>query len=147
MKKPGGTDWEARFANGRQPEVKVLDKPFAGIPAGSRMLVVTPPIVDDLIRRIPPGHVMDLREVCRALAGEHGAEAACPVTTGLSLRVVAERAYQRSLRGEDHVTPFWRAVDPDSPLAGKLMSGRDFIREKRQQERGEAGVTGDGRVG
>jgi hypothetical protein len=40
-----GTDWEARFNCNREPEVKVLEKAFAGIPAGARMLVVTPPTV------------------------------------------------------------------------------------------------------
>ena len=40
------TDWEARFQASREPQVKVLAKSFAGIPAGTRMLVVTSRIVD-----------------------------------------------------------------------------------------------------
>ena len=50
-----GTDWEARFNCNRQPEVKVLEKSFAGIPAGARMLVVTPLVVDAAVAEIPFG--------------------------------------------------------------------------------------------
>ena len=51
MKKPPSgskstTDWELRFNCNREPEIKVLEKAFAGIPAGARMLVVTPSLVD-----------------------------------------------------------------------------------------------------
>ena len=53
-----GTDWEARFQASREPQVKVLEKSFAGIPAGARMLVVTPRIVGAAVCDIAPGAVM-----------------------------------------------------------------------------------------
>lgn len=52
------TDWEARFQASREPQVKVLEKAFAGIPAGARMLVVTPRIVDAEVCEIAPGAVL-----------------------------------------------------------------------------------------
>jgi hypothetical protein len=64
----------------------------------------------------------------QALAASHKAEHTCPVTTGIALRVVAERAYLRMQAGAEPVTPFWRAIDPDSELAGKLACGREFVR-------------------
>jgi hypothetical protein len=87
-----GTDWEARFNCNRQPEVKVLDKAFAGIPAGARMLVVTPSVVDAAVAEIPFGAVVEAAILRRSLAASHDAEYMCPVTTGIALRVVAERA-------------------------------------------------------
>lgn len=105
------SDWEARFQASQEPLVKVLEKSFAGIPAGARMLVVTPRIVD--------------AEVCEIA---DGADDACPVTTGIALRVVAERSYLRLQAGVELVTPFWRALDPESELAGKLACGREFLR-------------------
>jgi hypothetical protein len=132
--KKAGTDWEARFHGDREPEVKVLDKAFAGIPAGARMLIVTPRAVDELVGEIPPGTVMSAPALRQALAERHSAEYTCPVTTGISLRVVAERAYLRLQAGEGFVTPFWRAIDPESDLAGKLACGRDFLRLMRSEE-------------
>ena len=98
------TDWEARFQASREPQVKVLDKSFAGIPAGARMLDVTPRIVDAEVSEIPPGAVM------------------------------AAATLRQLQAGADPVTPFWRAVDPESDLAGKLARGRDFLRRMRSAE-------------
>ena len=123
-----GTDWDARFNCNRQPEVKVLEKAFAGIPAGARMLVVTPSVVDAAVAEIPFGAVVEAAILRRALAASHEAEHTCPGTTGIALRVVAERAYLRMQAGADIVTPFWRAIDSDSELAGKLTCGREFVR-------------------
>src|SRR5512137_1782454 len=128
--KTASSDWEARFDRAQSVEVKVLDKPFAGIPAGARMLIVTPRMVDDYARTLPAGRTVDAPTLRRALAGKHRAEHACPVTTGLSLRVVAERAWLRLGRRETDVTPFWRVVAPDSDLAGKLACAPEFIARK-----------------
>jgi len=132
-----GTGWEARFNCNRQPEVKVPEKSFAGIPAGSRMLVVTPLAVDAAVAEIPFGAVREAAMHRQALAASHEAEHTCPVTTGIALRVVAERAYLRMQAGAESVTPFWRAIDPDSELAGKLACGREFVRRMRSAETAE----------
>jgi hypothetical protein len=123
-----------RFKGNRQPEVKVLEKAFAGIPAGARMLVVTPAVVDAAMAEIPFGAVVEAVILRRTLAASHEAEHACPVTTGIALRVVAERAYLRTQAGADSVTLFWRAIDPDSELAGKLACGRELVRRMRSAE-------------
>lgn len=128
------TDWEARFQASREPQVKVLENSFAGIPAGARMLVVTPRIVDAEVCEIAPGSVMAAATLRQRLAARHGADYACPVTTGIALRVVAERSYLRLQAGMDPVTPFWRALDPDCDLAGKLACGREFLRRMRAAE-------------
>lgn len=129
-----GTDWEARYHSDREPEVKVLVKAFAGIPSGARMLVVTPRAVDAVVADIPSGTVVSADALRRTLAQRYGAEYACPVTTGISLRVVAERAFIRLQNGENDVTPFWRAIAPNSPLASKLACGIEFLEQKRNAE-------------
>ena len=128
------TDWEARFQASREPQVKVLEKSFAGIPAGARMLVVTPRIVDAEVCEIAPGSVMAAATLRQRLAARHGADYACPATTGIALRVVAERSYLRLQAGVEPVTPFWRALAPESDLAGKLACGREFLRHMRSAE-------------
>ncbi|WP_216920507.1 hypothetical protein [Synechococcus sp. CCAP 1479/9] len=114
--------------------MKVLEKSFAGIPAGARMLVVTPRIVDAEVCEIAPGAVMAAASLRQRLAARHGADHACPVTTGIALRVVAERSYLRLQAGVEPVTPFWRALDPEGDLASKLACGREFLRQMRAAE-------------
>jgi hypothetical protein len=136
MKPKTKTDWEARFACEKPLQVKTIDKAFAGIPAGATMLIVTPKMVDDVIRNVPLGSVVDQSTIRRVLAKKHKADYACPVTTGIALRVVSERAYLRSQSesNQSDVTPFWRAVDPSSDLAEKLACGRSYILQKRNEE-------------
>jgi hypothetical protein len=47
--------------------------------------------------------------------------------------------------GADSVTPFWRAIDPDSELAGKLACGREFVRRMRSAETAEQRNAADSR--
>jgi hypothetical protein len=150
VKKPpsrskSGTDWELRFDCNREPEVKVLEKAFAGIPQGSRMLVVTPSVIDAAVAEIPFGMIVEAARLRKTLAASFGAEHTCPVTTGIALRVVAERAYLRMQAGVGSVTPFWWAIDPDCELAGKLACGREFIRRLRSAEAAEQRDAADSR--
>ena len=72
------------------------------------------------------------------LAKLHGADATCPVSTAIFLRIVAEAAWDEIESGVpvSEVAPFWRVVDPKSPLAKKLRSGGAWIEQQRAAERG-----------
>ncbi len=128
--------WEEKMDNGREAVVKTTDKAFADIPAGSRMLIATPRIVDDYIRHIPAGHQADTAMIRKDLAADYGADYTCPVTTGIFLRIVSEAAYERLRDGArlKDITPFWRAVGPKSPTAKRLSVPLDFIKQQRKRE-------------
>lgn len=78
----------------------------------------------------------DPADLRAALADEHGADATCPVSTAIFLRIVAEAALERIGEGAPvaEVTPFWRVVAPGSKLAAKLSCGNEFLRLRRQME-------------
>lgn len=117
-------------------QVKTIDKKFADIPEGSKMLIATPQIIDDYIKHIPFGKANQLSTLRNDLAISYQAEKTCPVTTGIFLRIVSEAAYEELNAGKDidDVTPFWRMVSPESKLATKLTCGVDFIRQQRELE-------------
>lgn len=128
--------WLEKLQVDKQPQVKFIDFKFSDIPANSKMFIATPRLVDEYVKQIPKGKSVSIQTIRKDLALEHKAEYTCPVTTGIFLRTVAEAAYekfqqQNSLRG---ITPFWRAIDPDSGLAKKLSFGKDFIVEQRREE-------------
>jgi hypothetical protein len=129
-------NWTAKLNSDKPAQVKLIDKKFADIPPNSNMLIATPKLIDTYIRQIPNGKTVSLQTLRKDLALDHKADYTCPVTTGIFLRIVAEAAHEKyqqqdSLKG---ITPFWRAVDPDSPLAKKLSFGKDFIVEQRVKE-------------
>ncbi len=84
-------------------EKRDLDKPpkrvrlggdFAGIPAGQLMLVATPRLVDDYLRRIPRGERRSIERLRRELARRHRCDATCPVSLAIFLRICAEAAWE-----------------------------------------------------
>lgn len=128
--------WQEKLDNGRKPKVVRLAKSFAGIPSGASMLVSTPREVDAFLRKIPEGQFVAPEEIRRKLAAKHGADATCPVSTGIFLRIASEAAWEeiQQGRGPEDVTPFWRAVPAGSPLASKLACGEAFLKKMQRQE-------------
>lgn len=121
----------------RPPHTVRLDKDFAGVPAGSLLLISCPLEVAEFLRtQVAPATTLSVQELRRRLARHHGADAACPVSTAIFLRTVAESAWDQIEAGvpATEVPPFWRVVDPDSALAQKLRAGPQWIREQRAAE-------------
>ena len=119
-----------------------LDKDFAGVPAGSRLLISCPVELESYLRQhVPSGSTKEIQQVRRELAALHGADATCPVSTAIFLRIVAEAAWDEleSGRSVAEVAPFWRVVDPRSPLAKKLRAGSQWIEQQRLAELSAAG--------
>ncbi|OYQ37614.1 hypothetical protein CHU95_00870 [Niveispirillum lacus] len=70
------------------------------------------------------------------LARQHGADATCPVSTAIFLRIVAEAALERLGQGVpmSAITPFWRVIAQRTTLSAKLSCGDDFISLQREME-------------
>ncbi len=128
--------WQQKFTSDRPYEVKVIDKKFADMPAGTQMLIATPKIIDDYVNHIPKGVEVDMLTMRKDLAAEYDAEMTCPVTTSIFLRIVSEVAIEKIEQGTplDQVTPFWRVMTSKTPIAKKLSCGVAFITEQRTKE-------------
>lgn len=128
--------WHEKMLPDKKAEVKKNDYDFADIPAGSKMLIATPLIVDGYVRHIPKGHFTDIKQMRKDLAAEYKAEYTCPVTTGIFLRIVAENAYEEYKKGKalNKITPFWRAMSIKSPSAKKLTFGKKFLLDQQKKE-------------
>jgi hypothetical protein len=128
--------WQEKLHIDKKAEVKKIEFDFAGIPAGSKMLIPTPLIVDQYIRQIPKGHFTDLQQIRKDLAAEYNAEFTCPLTTGIFIRIVAEAAYEEYEKGKaiSKITPFWRSLSARSPSAKKLSFGIQFLLDQQKKE-------------
>lgn len=128
--------WVQKMNNGREPEICALDKPFGGFSIGTMMLVSTPLETKAVVDEIPRGKTMTTLELREILAKRHKADMTCPLTTGIYLRILGEVALEELAAGDEpaNVTPFWRIVEPKSPLAKKLSCGPEAIRALREAE-------------
>ncbi|MBL7728569.1 MAG: hypothetical protein JNM68_12820 [Dinghuibacter sp.] len=128
--------WAQKRDIEKMPEVKPADIDFSDIKAGEKMLVPTPALVDAYIRQIPKGHFVPLATLRNDLAMEYHAQKTCPVTSGIFLRIVSEAAYEEYQLGKplSKITPFWRAVAPNSPTAAKLTFGKALLLAQQKKE-------------
>ena len=128
--------WLDKLNENKEPKIKKIDIDFADIPAGSNMFIATPKLIDQYINEIGVGKRIDLKTMRKDLAIEHNADYTCPVTTGIFLRIVAEANYEKLQQGKhlEEITPFWRVIEPNSPLAKKLTFGQVFLLEQIEKE-------------
>lgn len=128
--------WAEKLRGGKPPHVEVLTSAFGGLPIGAKMVVLDPKTVDAYVRQIPPGETRTANELRADLARRYKADGACPISTGIFLRIVAENATDELEAGKklDEIAPFWRAVEPGTPLAKKLRCGEAFLSERRREE-------------
>lgn len=130
-KKP--TNWRKRFGAAKDPHLVMLSSPFAGVPSGAIMLISSPDEIARYIAAIPVGETRTIARLRSDLARRAKADAMCPVTTSIYLRVVAEVALDELEAGKslDEVVPFWRVIEPKDKLASKLSCGAERIEHLR----------------
>jgi hypothetical protein len=128
--------WKQKVTAPREPKRVTLETDFAGLTAGTRMFVATPQIVEEHLRRIPPGESRSIQAFRDGIARAHDCEAACPVSTAVFVRMVAEAAWEDIVAGRpaSEVTPFWRVVAPGSAIGKRLAADAAWIAAQRAAE-------------
>lgn len=113
----------------RDSYIKVNDKKFADLEAGTSVLIPSAADIDGEIASCAPGETLTLTELRHRLASRHGADGTCPVMCGLNLKVAALSVFEALEAGvpPSHLTPVWNAIDPTSKLATKLPGGPDRV--------------------
>ena len=86
------------------------------------MLIPEPKKIDALVQSIQFGTVVTIGNLRSRLAKDAGADMACPMTTGIFLKIVAFAAEENRERGEV-VTPYWRVVKDGGKLNDKFPDG------------------------
>jgi alkylated DNA nucleotide flippase Atl1 len=95
-----------------------------------KMLLPCPLDVDALIRTVRRGRLVTQSQIRETLAHAHQADVACPITTGIFVRIAAEAAEQDLRAGKKRVTPYWRVVRDDGTLNEKLKRQAARLRDE-----------------
>lgn len=120
-----------KMAKPAVPEIVILEKPALGCHAGDKLLIPTPRQIEAYLMAIPPGETRTPLQMREQLAKDERADVACPLCSGMFLRIVCEASLDPHT---DVSAPFWRIVDPKSPLAKKLSCGPEWILSQRDSE-------------
>jgi hypothetical protein len=111
----GPPEWEKRFG-------------------GRRVLIATPLLVDELIRKIQRGKLITMKQIRERLAEDFKAESTCPLATGIFLRIIAEAAEEDLREGKESITPYWRVIKTDGGLNPKYPGGVELQAARLKKE-------------
>jgi hypothetical protein len=102
---------------------------------GRGTVVVPAPLeVDALMRRVRKGKLTTIDDLRAALAKEHGATIACPITTGIFAWIAAHAADEAARLGKRRITPYWRTLKSGGELNAKYPGGIESIRARLEAE-------------
>jgi hypothetical protein len=87
------------------------------------MLIPAPIDVDSVMRSVPRGRLVTQSQIRAKLARVCKAKVACPMTTGIFVRIAAEAAEEDKRNGKSRVTPYWRVIRDDGSLNEKFPGG------------------------
>jgi hypothetical protein len=87
------------------------------------MLIPRPIDVDALMRKIAKGKLATTAQIREKLAANYKTDIACPMTTGIFMRIAAEAAEEDARYGKKKITPYWRVIKPDGSLNEKFPGG------------------------
>lgn len=98
------------------------------------MVIAAPREVDALMKKVPRGKLTSINELRAALAKKHGADFACPITTGIFSWIAANAAAEDVAAGRKRVTPYWRTLKAGGELNPKYPGGIAAIRKLLRAE-------------
>jgi hypothetical protein len=87
------------------------------------MVIPCPLDVDRLMRKAGKGKLLTVNQVRDFFARRHRASHACPLTTGIFIRIAAEAAEEDRAEGKKRITPYWRTIKSDGSLNEKYPGG------------------------
>ncbi len=117
------THWADKMKKPAAPFVEVVEEQKGPVYPPGRMLIATPIAIDDIVRTIPKGELLTSGKLRNMLAAKYDADYACPMTTGIFLRIAAEYAEEQRSGGVKNITPYWRVIRDDGSLIDKLPGG------------------------
>jgi 6-O-methylguanine DNA methyltransferase, DNA binding domain len=130
MKKgKSSASWRSKLNKEMKPKLVEVPEKWAKQAGDGKMLIPTPLLVNDVIKKIPAGKLATVNMIRDYLAEAHGAGITCPLTTGIFLNIAANAAEEARINGEKNIVPYWRVLKEGGILNPKFPGG-----EKQQAE-------------
>jgi 6-O-methylguanine DNA methyltransferase, DNA binding domain len=118
------TRWRDKLEKPQEPKIVQIPPNMSRLGQGT-MLIPTPMLVDELVRKVPKGKLITGGELRRKLARNFAADVTCPLTTGIFVRIAAEAAEEDRANGRRRLTPYWRVIKDDGSLNPKYPGGAE----------------------
>lgn len=117
------TSWRDKLEKEDHSKIVLVPPRMQKSLGSGTMLIPKPLDVDALIRKTKKGQLITQAEIRSKLAHDNRVDTACPITTGIFVRIVSEAAEEDSRNGKTRITPYWRVVTSDGRLNEKFPGG------------------------
>jgi len=119
---PRKTYNEKLHSPGELPKIEDLSAKPESIArfGGTQLLVAAPLQYNGLMAQVPLGRLTTSDRLRAHLAGQAGADAACPLTAGIFINICAHASEERGGAGP---IPWWRTLKADGELNEKYPGG------------------------
>jgi alkylated DNA nucleotide flippase Atl1 len=121
--KPSRKSWREKLEKEMSEKLVEVPEKWARQIGHGKMLVPTPLLVDNVIRKIPRGKLATVNTIRDYLADNYRADMTCPLTTGIFLNIAAHAAEEDKLKGISRITPYWRVLKEGGRLNSKFPGG------------------------
>ena len=128
------TSWRAKLEKDQPPKVVDIPPKMVKRFGEGKMLIPRPLDVDVLMRQVKRGRLVTQSQIRERLARDCSADVACPITTGIFIRIAAEAAEEDLRAGKRQITPYWRVVRDDGSLNEKFPGGVEAQARRLRQE-------------
>lgn len=115
--------WKQKMDTPADPEIKEGPDVWNNKYGGTKMIIPTPRIIEKILMDIPRGKVITSSQLREHIAALYRADYACPLTTGIFLRICSEYAEELRNEGSKNIPPYWRVVKEDGSLNEKFPGG------------------------
>jgi len=105
------------------PKVVAVPAKFQKQMGGKRVLIPTPLMVGELVRKVRKGKLVTVGQLRKHLAAQFKADSTCPMTMGIFLAIVAQAAEEDLQEGKKRIAPYWRVLKKDGGLNPKFPGG------------------------
>lgn len=116
--------WKEKLHDSKDlPKVIEIDEKMSKRWGEGTCVIPAPIEVDEIMKKVPIGEVITINEIRALLAEKHGANIACPITTGIFAWIAAGAADEDAQAGKKRITPYWRTLKTDGLLNEKYPGG------------------------
>lgn len=110
----------------KNPHLTEAPPQWFGGKVGGKMVIPSALELDEMIRQIPDGQTVNIKDLRAEYAAKHGADITCPMTSGIFLRIIAENAEEERANGRTDVTPYWKVVADNGKMPPKIQTVYDL---------------------
>lgn len=115
--------WRVKMEKPDKPRIVQTPPKWEKQQGKGTMLIATPRLVENIMKQVRKGKLLTIKQIRERLSKDFGTTTACPLCTGIFVRIVSEAASEDLADGKTRVAPFWRLVREDGRLMEKFPGG------------------------